>query len=912
MSEMASRFEAGTIEDRWYQRWMDGGWFHVEAEDAKDPYCIMIPPPNVTGALHMGHALNNTLQDIVARYQRLKGKDVLWLPGTDHAGIATQAVVEKKLFLEQGIRRQDMGREAFIAEVWKWKEEYGNRILHQLQKLGCSCDWERTRFTMDEGLTLAVRESFVQLFEKGLIYRGERLINWDCKLQTAVSDDEIEQSEVKGHLWYMRYPVEGEEGRHLVVATTRPETMFGDTGVAVHPEDPRHGDLVGRTVLLPLVGRSIPIFADETVDPEFGTGAVKVTPGHDPNDYERGARHHLPIINVLNKDGTLNEEAGHYQGVERLKARKLLVAELEEMGLLEKVEDHVHNVPHSDRSKTPIEPMISEQWFVAMEKLAEPAIAAVKPNASGEKEIEFIPHRWEKVYLSWLENVRDWCISRQLWWGHRLPVWYDEDGTAVALREDPAEGALHPTSGKPLVAQDPDVMDTWASSWLWPFSTLGWPEKTRELETFHPTQFLATGRDIIYLWVARMVMAAYEFTGEKPFSHVYINATILDGQGRRMSKSLGNGIDPLEMIGEWGVDAVRLTLPMLTSEGQDIKLAPTKFEMGRNFCNKLWNASRFVLQNLEGFEERVARLSSEERAALARGRVHRLEDAFLEGKLQEIIRDVTVGMDNHRFNDVASMLYRFVWDELCDWYLEVSKPRLHAGKGGEESSLVAQANLVRTLDTVLRMLNPFIPFITEEIGENLRPMVVALHGEAPECLFVSSWPSHDPDRLHEEEGVRFAFLKSVTRSLRTIRAEHGLDRKTRIQAFLKTPDAGVAERLGEEERETISSLCGLESLAVGPEVVAPAASATAVLEGGIEVHVNLEGLVDFAAEIERLTGRRGKLEKDLAKIEGKLGNANYLERAPAEVVQKDRDRVAEMKQSIATLSRSITELEALI
>jgi len=908
---LSNRFEAGSIEEKWIETWETKQLFHIPVEEAKDPYTIMIPPPNVTGALHMGHALNNTLQDIVARFQRLQGKDVLWLPGTDHAGIATQAVVEKKLYREQSIKRKDMGREAFVGEIWKWKEEYGNRILGQLRSLGCSCDWKRTRFTMDEGLSRAVRKSFVALWEKKLVYRGERLINWDCKLQTAVSDDEIEQSEVKGNLWYIQYPVKEEPGRFLTVATTRPETLFGDTGVAVHPDDPRFGDLVGKHVIVPVIGRAIPVVADDTVDPEFGTGAVKVTPAHDPNDYERGMRHKLPMINVLNEDGTLNGEAGPLAGVERLKARPQLVQLLEEAGQLEKVEEHIHNVPHSDRSKTPVEPMISLQWFVDMKAMAEPAIAAVKPNANGEREIEFVPARWEKVYLSWLENVRDWCISRQLWWGHRIPVWYDEDGNAMAFEVDPAPGTLHPESGKPLVRQDEDVLDTWASSWLWPFSTLGWPDQTKELETFYTTQFLSTGRDIIYLWVARMVMAGYEFLGKRPFEHVYIHANVLDAHGKRMSKSAGNGVDPLEMIEEWGCDAVRFTLPLLTTEGQDIKLAPTKFEMGRNFCNKLWNACRFALINLEDFEENFHAASPELRASLLRGEASWPEDRFIEGKRTETIGKVQSALERFKFNEGATLLYKFVWDELCDWYLEVAKERLYGGRGGQESKLAAQMMLVRTLRDVLTMLHPFTPFITEEIWGALKPYVAIISDDQPaDCLSEARWPEEttvDRDALE-----RFEVLKEVTRAIRAVRAQHHIERKAQLNVRLEVSGKLDAPLLVDDETSTVMYLCGLESFQVGPDVGKPVGASTTVLGGGHRVHVDLTGLVEFGAEIERINGRLAKLDVEVGKLKGKLSNENYVSRAPAAVVQKDRDRVAAFEEEIATLKDQRTSLEALV
>ncbi|MCC6464154.1 MAG: valine--tRNA ligase [Planctomycetes bacterium] len=911
-AEMPPRFTPGAIEDRLYQFWLEHELFKASRDIRKKPFTIMIPPPNVTGALHMGHALNNTLQDIVARFKRMQGFCTLWLPGTDHAGIATQAVVEKKLAKERNTTRQELGREKFLAEVWSWKEEYGNRILNQLKRLGCSCDWSRTRFTMDEGLSRAVRDSFVRLWEKGLIYRGTRLINWDCKLETAISDDEIETTELKGNLWYIRYPYTDQPDKYVVVATTRPETMFGDTAVAVNPADERYQADIGKTLLLPIIGREIPIIADETVDKDFGTGAVKVTPAHDFNDYERGQRHRLPMVNVLNRDGTLNEHAGKYAGVERTKARKSVVEELDQLGLLERVQDHTHAVPHSDRSKTPVEPLLSEQWFVKMQPLAAPAIADVKADAQGKKAIRFVPERWEKVYLGWLENVRDWCISRQLWWGHRIPVWYDEKGNGIALREDPQPGQEHPQSGLPLVRQDEDVLDTWASSWLWPFSTLGWPEKSGDLDYFYPTHFLSTARDIIYLWVARMVMAGHEFVNEAPFSTVYVHATVLDAQGRRMSKSLNNGIDPLEMFEQWGVDAVRLTLPLLTSEGQDIKLSESKFEMGRNFCNKLWNASRFVLSNLADFEAELAKLSPADRESLAEGAVAELEDCFIEGKLTAAIVDTTDALERYRFNDAAQGMYRFVWDEFCDWYLEVVKPRLYAGKGGSKSRLVAQATLVRVLDATLRMLHPVIPFITEEIWQNLRPVLAALHGDTPAIsLVIAPWPKPVKERLFADAVERFSFLQTVTRALRNIRSEHNLDPKVQLKAVLRLGNESWLRLLGPSERDTIGKLVGLENLEVAVGAQKPKAAATAVLEGGNEVYVSLQGLIDFKMELLRLQASQAKLQEGVKKLKLKLDNLSYVERAPKDVVARDRERLGELAAELETVEKHIEEIRDL-
>src|SRR5262245_33078263 len=740
--ELDSRYDPHAHEAAIYQAWLDSGAFTPPAKPTAEPFVIMIPPPNVTGVLHMGHALVGTLQDIVIRYQRMRGRDALWLPGTDHAGIATQAVVEKKIYAEEKKTRHELGREAFVQRIWAWKEEHGNKILEQFHALGSSCDWSRTRFTLEPHMSRAVREAFVRLWEKGLVYRGARLVNWDCVLETAVSDDEVEMTTIRGTLYHLRYPLAG-GGGHVTVATTRPETMVGAPGVAVPPEDDRYRVLVGRRCTLPSVDRETPIAGDETGDPKFGTGAVKITPGHDPADYERGARFRLPIVNVLQKDGRMNENAGPFRGLSREEARKRIVAELEARGLLGKSEPYTHNVPISDRSKSPIEPLVSEQWFVKMRPLAVPAIAAVK-NGS----LVFRPERWTKVYLDWLENVQDWCISRQLWWGHRIPVFYDEDGVTVASREDLPIGSRHPKSGRPIVRQDEDVLDTWASSWLWPFATLGWPDKTPDLARFYPTHFMSTAREILYLWIARMVMAGYELLDHLPveqrcpFATCYVNATVLDGKGKRMSKSAGNGIDPLDMIDKYGADAVRLSLMLLTREGQDVKLSEDRFEMGKRFTNKMWNATRFALGHLAGRRDdvRAARPALE------------LEDRWILSRLVRVTEETRRALDEYRFNDGATALYQFVWNDLCDWYLELAKSRFEQGGA---SAAAARATLFAALDTTLRLLHPFTLFQTEVLWKALHEAV----GEEPERMLIStSWPASggiarlDP-AAEEEMGV---------------------------------------------------------------------------------------------------------------------------------------------------------------
>jgi len=891
LDEMASRYEPQSVEDRMLQRWEASGLFTPGPPSGRPTFTIMIPPPNVTGVLHMGHALNGTLQDIVARHRRMSGFDTLWVPGTDHAGIATQAVVEKKLFAEKKLTRQQLGREKFLAEVWAWKEEHGHTILQQFRRLGASCDWTRAAFTLDPGLSHAVRVAFVRLWEQGLVYRGARLVNWDCVLQTAVSDDEIEYVTRPGKLYELRYPVEGAAGRFLTVATTRPETMLGDTGVAVHPDDARYKDLVGQRVRLPLMERSIPIVADESVDPTFGTGAVKITPGHDPADHERGARFGLPSIDILEKDGRLNANAGAFAGLPREEARKAVVAALAERGLLGEVKDIEHNVSVSDRSKSPIEPLVSEQWFVKMAPLAQPAIAAVRSGA-----LSFKPARWAKVYLDWLENVRDWCISRQLWWGHRIPVFYDADGAAVASVTDLALGSPHPRTGKPIVRQDDDVLDTWASSWLWPIATLGWPDDTPDLRRFYPTQFLSTASEIIYLWVARMVMAGYAFMDKRPeaercpFSTCYIHATVLDGQGRRMSKSLGNGIDPLDMIAQYGADAVRFSLVMLTKEGQDTRLSPEKFEMGRNFVNKLWNAARFVL----GKAGRLPRLQP--------GAVTALEDRWILSRLAATCAAVDGHYERYEFNDAASALYRFVWNDVCDWYVEAVKPRL----GGSDTQ--AAAVLGRVLADVLALLHPIAPFVTEAVWQKLRTVS---DSELPELLAGAGFPHGDglrPDAA-AEDAVDAARL--VVSSVRKLRQQNDVAESKPARVTVAVLEAARGPALA-AATGLVQRLGNIESLVVGTDPPRPAGAA-ADLAGenpaAFEVLLDLEGLVDRAAQKADLTRSLGKLEKQLQGIEAKLGNEGFVAKAPAEVVEQQRARREELLAEQRRLRELLEALE---
>jgi len=866
MKELPKTYDARRVQDHWTAKWEADGLFTAGRRPDAEPFTVMIPPPNVTSVLHMGHALNGVVQDVIVRWRRMTGRDVLWLPGTDHAGIATQAVVERKLYEEKKVKRTDLGREEFLEAVWAWKEEYGNAILQQFRQLGCSCDWSRTAFTMDENLSRAVREAFVRLWEKGLVYRGYRMVNWDCVLQSAVGDDEVEEVETQGSLWHLRYPRKDGKG-HVVVATTRPETMLGDTGVAVHPDDDRYRDLVGKTVVLPLMDREIPVVADDTVDPEFGTGAVKVTPGHDFADNERGQRHGLEVVNVLNPDGTLNEQAGAYSGLDRMDARKKVVKDLDAKGLLEETEDYTLRLPLSDRSKSPVEPLVSEQWFVKMEPLAGPAIRAVRDGT-----LRFVPERWTKVYLDWLENVRDWCISRQLWWGHQIPVWYDEDGVPAASRDDLEIGAPHPETKKPIVRRDEDVLDTWASSWLWPFSTLGWPNETADLERYYPTNLLSTAREIIYLWVARMVMAGYEFRGECPFDTVYIHGTILDEIGRRMSKSLGNGIDPRDMIEQYGADAVRFTLCLLTTEGQDVKLSPTRFELGRNFMNKIWNAARFVLLSVP-----------DEAADAAPGST--LTDRWIRSRASGAVTSVTEALEAYRYHDAANALYHFVWDDFCDWYVEASKERLKA------KDLACGATLIETLHTIVLLLQPFAPYLAEELAQSLG---------ATESAALLPWPSAGP--RDEDAEARMARVQDVIRAVRKLRNENRVAERVAVPAVVKTDDP---EPLLDQEG-LIRRLGRLESFDAG-DVTRPDGAAIEVLAGD-EVYVPLAGLIDVEAERARKQKELEKAQGQLRGVEGKLGNQNFVTKAKPEVVERERQRADEIKERIERLERALKDL----
>ena len=890
MSEpLSTVYSPREVEERWLKAWLDGDLFHAEP-DGRKPFTIVIPPPNITGILHMGHGLNNTYQDILTRWRRMQGYNALWLPGTDHASIATQNVVEKEL-AKEGVTREALGREKFLQRTWQWKEQYGGTIIQQLKRMGCSCDWRRERFTMDEGLSRAVREAFVRLFDEGLIYRGHYIVNWCPRCGTALSDDEVDREEKQGHLWYIRYPMKDGSG-FVTVATTRPETMLGDTAVAVSPLDPRFKNLIGKTVVLPVMGREIPIIADEYVDPKFGTGAVKITPSHDANDFEMARRHGLPFVTVIAGDGTMTADAGEYKGLDRFECRKRLVKRLESEGAIDKIEPYVHSVGRCYRCETVIEPYVSDQWFVRMRGLAD---AAAK--AANEGRVQFHPERWSRVFLAWLENARDRCISRQLWWGHRIPAWYcDACGAVFAARTDPS---ACPRCGSADIRQDEDVLDTWFSSALWPFSTLGWPDKTPELKYYYPTDVLVTDRGIIYFWVARMVMMGLKFMGEEPFHSVYINATVLDAEGRKMSKSLGNGIDPIDIIEQYGADAMRFSLVLLTAEGQDVKLAPTRFEMGRNFANKLWNAARFALMNLEDLRD-LSPLKKEDLA---------FEDRWILGELSRASGELTAALDGYRFHAAGQIVYHFAWHSLCDWYLEAIKPRLY-GKRPEEKR-VAQMVLAASLDGLLRMLHPFVPFITEELWAHLNSLLpkrgIFDVRPAEEMLVTARWPEAGWFPRDDEAVESMALVMEIVRAVRNIRSKLGLGERAEVDALVSGADAKALATVRRYEY-FIKDLARVKKLEAAAGIAKPRPSAAEVVNG-LDLYVPLAGLIDLREERLRLVTRIERAEKGLASIDAKLSNPNFAERAPADVVARERARREELLAEVAKLKVNLRDLE---
>lgn len=869
---MPTTYDPKAAEQKWYEYWVKGNYFEAGKRQDAEPYTIVIPPPNVTGMLHIGHALDFTLQDILIRTKRMQGYDALWLPGTDHAGIATQTRVEQKL-REQGTSRHDMGREAFLEKVWEWKEQYANTIREQWAKMGLSLDYSRERFTLDEGLSKAVREVFVRLYEKGLIYRGKKIINWDPAARTALSDIEVEYKELNGHLYHLQYPLKDGSG-HITVATTRPETMLGDTAVAVHPEDERYKHLIGSMIVLPVVGREIPIIADEYVEKEFGSGAVKITPAHDPNDFEVGERHSLPQIIVMDETGTMNAEAGPYQGMDRFECRKQLVKDLQEQGVCVLIEDHVHQVGHSERSGAVVEPYLSTQWFVAMKPLAEAAIAAQKAG----KGVQFVPERFEKIYLNWIENVRDWCISRQLWWGHRIPAWYDDaTGEMHVSREDMKGDHLR---------QDNDVLDTWFSSALWPFSTLGWPDQTEDLKRYYPTNVLVTGYDIIYFWVARMIFTALEFTDEMPFKDVLLHGLVRDKDGQKMSKSLGNGVDPLDVIEQYGADAMRFMISTGSTPGQDLRFRYEKVEQARNFANKIWNASRFALMNLEGFSASDIDISVKLGTA----------DRWILHRLNETVRDVTRLIDSYEFGETGRVLYNFIWDDLCDWYIEFSKLSLNGGD--EAAKRATQSVLAYVLDRTQRLIHPFMPFISEEIWQHLP--------HEGDTITLAAWPTYEAALEAPDAVKEMGLLMEMIRAVRNIRAEVNVPMSKKIELLIKPAGEAEAAILARNE-EFIKRFCGTSLLESGLSIAAPDKAMTAIITGA-ELYLPLAGLIDISQEIARLEKELKTLISEVERVEKKLGNEGFVAKAPAKVIEEERAKMADYAEKRDKVLARIAEL----
>jgi len=875
---MEKNYEPHSIEDKWYEKWLEEKTFHSDSSKGGEPYCIMIPPPNVTGILHMGHALNNTIQDIMARWRRMEGRNVVWVPGTDHAGIATQNVVERAL-KKEGKTRDDLGREAFIEKVWEWKEEYGGTIINQLKKMGASCDWERERFTMDEGLSEAVTEVFTRLYNKGLVYKGNRIVNWCPRCQTALSDEESEHQDEKGHLWHIKYPVKGEPGRFVTVATTRPETMLGDVAVAVHPEDERYKDLKDKTILLPIADREIVVIYDDYVEPEFGTGVVKITPAHDPNDFDMGKRHDLTPINVMNDDGTMNEVAGIYDGMDRFECRAALVKALEEQGLLAKIDDHDHAVGHCYRCHTAVEPRLSPQWFVKMAPLAEPALEAVK-NGS----IQFVPARWEKVYEDWLTNIRDWCISRQIWWGHRIPVFYcDACGHEWVSKDVPSTCEKCASEN---IRQDEDVLDTWFSSWLWPFTTLGWPNSNDDLKFYYPTNDLTTASEIIFFWVARMVMAGIEFMGDIPFEKVYIHGTVRDDKGLKMSKSLGNSINPLDIIEDFSADALRFSLIMLTATGQDVYISNEKFEVGRNFGTKIWNAARFMEMHRDKFEEDIDITNFEFSADLLKP-----DDKHILAMLDKAIVECVDALEKYRFNDAAHALYEFIRHQYCDRYLEFAKGALYGDDVDEKRETIKI--MYHVFSVSIRLLHPIMPFLTEELWHTMG------FGSDSEFIMLAEWPKPaGQEQLIawniSDEIVKYVEDKhDMQRVARTMRADYNIQPGVALKYFVKPNSFAEAELL-KNDVESIKSLIRASEIIIDEELVPEQAMPATLSEIGT-VLMSLDGAVDTDAEIAKIEKELAHLGGNIKKTIAKLANENFVTRAPAHVIDRQKELLQEMQ-----------------
>ena len=879
--ELAKTYDPKGIEDRIYQNWLDKKYFHAEVDRSKKPFTIVMPPPNVTGQLHMGHALDNTMQDILIRYKRMQGYNALWQPGTDHAAIATEVKVIQKL-KEQGIDKNDIGREEFLKHAWEWKEEYGGRIVNQLKKLGSSADWDRERFTMDEGCSKAVEEVFVKLYNKGYIYKGSRIINWCPVCKTSISDAEVEHVDQDGFFWHINYPIVGEEGRFVEIATTRPETLLGDTAVAVNPEDERYQDLVGKMLKLPLTDREIPVIADSYVDKEFGTGCVKITPAHDPNDFEVGKRHNLPEINIMNDDATINELGGKYAGMDRYEARKAMVADLDALGLLVRVVPHTHSVGTHDRCKTTVEPMIKPQWFVKMQEMAKPAVEALKKN-----ELNFVPDRFDKIYLHWLENIRDWCISRQLWWGHRIPAYYcDECGEVVVAKEMPK---VCPKCGCTHFKQDEDTLDTWFSSALWPFSTLGWPEKTPEFDYFYPTDVLVTGYDIIFFWVIRMVFSAIEQTGKVPFHHVLIHGLVRDSQGRKMSKSLGNGIDPLEIIDQYGADALRLTLITGNAPGNDMRFYMERVEASRNFANKVWNASRFIMMNLEKAEVPGEMPKDQLTAA----------DKWILSKVNTLAKEVTENMDKYELGIAVQKVYDFIWEEFCDWYIEMVKPRLY--NDGDTTKSAALWTLKTVLVNALKLLHPYMPFITEEIFCTLQ--------SEEESIMISKWPEFTEEWHFAEDEAAVEMIKEAVRGIRNVRTGMNVPPSKKAKVFVVSESENVRNTF-ENGKVFFATLGSASEVTVQADRSGIDEDAVSAVLPEAVIYMPFAELVDIDKEIERLQKEEQRLTKELARVNGMLSNERFMSKAPESKVAEERAKLEKYSQMMDQVKERLAHLQA--
>ena len=879
--ELAKTYDPKGIEDRLYKKWEDNGYFHAQADRSKKPFTIVMPPPNITGQLHMGHALDNTMQDILIRYKRMQGYNALWQPGTDHAAIATEVKVIDSL-KKQGIDKNDLGREGFLEKCWEWKDEYASRIINQLKKMGSSADWSRERFTMDKGCSDAVLEVFIKLYEKGLIYKGSRIVNWCPVCKTSISDAEVEHEEQDGFFWHINYPVVGEAGRFVEIATTRPETLFGDTAVAVNPDDERYQDIIGKMLKLPMTDREIPVIADSYVDKEFGTGCVKITPAHDPNDFEVGKRHNLEEIVVINDDATMNSKAGKYAGMDRYECRKALVEDLEKEGLLVKVVPHSHNVGTHDRCGTTVEPMIKQQWFVKMDDLIKPAVEGVKNG-----DIKLLPKRMEKTYFNWTDNIRDWCISRQLWWGHRIPAYYcDECGEMVVSKNAPEKC---PKCGCTHMTQDPDTLDTWFSSALWPFSTLGWPEKTEDLDYFYPNDVLVTGYDIIFFWVIRMIFSGYEQMGKAPFHTVLFHGLVRDSQGRKMSKSLGNGIDPLEVIDKYGADALRLTLITGNAPGNDMRFYWERVEASRNFANKVWNASRFIMMNLEGMEVTKPAISD-----LAP------EDKWILSAVNTLTKDVTENMDKFELGIAVQKVYDFIWDEFCDWYIEIAKVRTYKKDEDARAANSALWTLRTVLGQALKLLHPYMPFITEEIYCTLNPQ--------EETIMLADWPVYKEEWNFSAEEEMLAHVKELVKGIRNLRTEMDVPPSRKAKVFIVSEDKALCETF-ESMKKTYQNLISASEVDVQSDKAGIGEDAVSVVIPGAVVYMPLEDLVDMEKEKERLLKEEERLKKELARSHGMLNNEKFVSKAPAAKIQEEKDKLAKYEQMMATVQERLAQMK---